>query len=107
MAVAGNAGVGGYASAMFLDKEIDHILFEDFLYIDEIEGHVELVGHLAGIVDALQATTFVGRAFASTNFGPQPHHHANAVIALFHEQGRGYRAIDAAAHGNDDGGLLW
>jgi hypothetical protein len=56
-------------------------------------------------MDALQAATFVGRAFTLAHFRPEAHHDANTIVPLFDQERRRHRTIDAPAHCHDDSGV--
>jgi hypothetical protein len=104
--VALQAGVGRHAAAVAVDEKIHHVTLEGLLDVDQVKGNAQFLGHPPRVVDALQAAALVGRAFALPRLRPEAHHHADAVVALLHQQRRRHGRIDPAAHGDDDGGFV-
>ena len=79
------------------DKRVDHIAGEDVAEVHHIERDAELCGDTAGIEKVVERATTTTRRVA-----PQPHGDADDLVSGFDQQGRGNRAVDAAAHTNDD-----
>jgi hypothetical protein len=61
------------------------------LHVYDIEWNVEVVGDAASVSHLIRRATAVSRDTAhGSGFTPQAHHHANDIVARFHQQGSGY-----------------
>src|SRR5262249_43531852 len=98
--IAARARIGRPAAAVFGDEVVHHCRLEGAAEVHHIERDAELLGDAARIEKVVErATTAFLAALAAL---PQPHRHTDDVIALFDQQRRSKRAVDAAAHRDYD-----
>ena len=95
VAIARHARIGRAAVQVVLGKRLDHGVGELLAQIEQ------------GMRNAQMLSDFLGAAMIRTNPRPLlalPHAQRDAddLMPLLHQQRRGHRTIDPAAHGDDD-----
>ena len=99
--VAVDTGVGRTAGLVNADELFDDPAFEVHGEVQNLIGHVQLKGHLAGVVNIPLGAAGVKLAQADIRVAVQPHGGAFAVKApLLHQIG-GNGAVYSAAHGDE------
>src|SRR5690606_34612589 len=96
VAVALDARVRRQPPPVRLDVGLDDPGLELVAEVPDVVGDAELLGHPAGVVDVgHRAAAGVGLA------APEPHGHADHLVAGRQQAGGGHRRVDAARHGDE------
>ena len=107
MGITEHTGVRCATSQVLVYEVIDDIIAEFLADIDDEVVKTEIHGHLAGIVDAVQAAAARLLLGAATGgiipcLHGDPHH----LIPLFMEHDGAYGTVDTAAHGHQNLAVL-
>ena len=105
--VAEHARVGRAAGQVFAGEIINHEVAELIADVKDVVRETELHGHLAGIVDGVQAAA-AGFLFGTAHrrIIPGFHGHADHLVALLVQQHGRQRTVNAAAHGHQNAPFL-
>jgi hypothetical protein len=107
--VAEGAGDGGSSGEIFADEGLDDLGFEAVLLVDDVIRDVELLGHVARVVDVVDAAAAaldgLGHAFVSGEAAliPELEGEANEGVALGAQECGDGGGVDSSGHGDGDG----
>src|SRR3990172_10409419 len=96
--IAGQAGIRGLAAGVTIQEVLHDDIAEAFLGVDHIEWNPHLPSHAARNTHRRWCAAAV--AGLAAGFGPEAQHHADHFVTVLLQQRGGYRAVDAAAHGD-------
>ena len=101
-AVASDARIRRASFAVFGKEIIDDCLTKEFLEIHDVMRDADDLRDAPRIVDGRQRAAAAVICCEVAALVREPHRHADDVIAAFLEERRRQRAVDAAAHADDD-----
>ena len=105
--VAVDAGIGRAAGFVDTDKLVNDPLPEGPGEVHDLIGHIQLEGHLLGVLNVLGRTAGGELSQTAARLAVLPHGDAHAAVALLLHQIGGDRAVNAAAHGDEGAGGMF
>ena len=102
--IALHAGNGRLAAQVAVGKVVHHRLAEAAFVIEHVMGNADAVCHAAGIVNVRARAARAGAAHGLAVI-VQLKRDADHIIALFFQEGRDDRGINAARHRHHDAGF--
>ncbi len=105
--VAADAGVRSSPGGILADEVVDHRGLEFLFEVHHVVANAQLPRHPACVANILdRAALLVPLELVRASFRPQPHGHADDLVALLMQQRSRHGAIDSAGHANDDPGSV-